>query len=203
CVVVAVFTEDGQLMWVVICRIESGWLIYCGNNPLNKVDPTGLFTIALPFPITLPIPYIPLLPPIPIVPNLNMSDNNDSDLEVHKEKNKEILKEMQTNPPNHLDYKPPKNFDGKKTKTSRGSGWKYKKGNIWVPDDHKGTHDPHWDVQHPDGTYDPVYPDTGAYDDLFNQFLDWIDNIFNGSEDNQVPYDPQYDIDGDGTQDLI
>lgn len=31
---------------------------------------------------------------------------------------------------------------------------------IWepVPDGHKGTHDPHWDQQFPDGTHKPKYP---------------------------------------------
>ena len=27
-----------------------------------------------------------------------------------------------------------------------------KNGDIRAPDDHNGTHAPHWDVQHPDGT---------------------------------------------------
>ena len=39
-------------------------------------------------------------------------------------------------------------------------GYKDKKGNYWepVPDGHKGYHDPHWDVQHPDGSHTPKYP---------------------------------------------
>ena len=36
--------------------------------------------------------------------------------------------------------------------------WPAKNGDVWVPDYHGGTHSPHWDVQHPDGTYAPVYP---------------------------------------------
>ena len=38
-------------------------------------------------------------------------------------------------------------------------GWPAKNGDVWVPDAHaEGSHSPHWDVQHPDGTYDTVYP---------------------------------------------
>jgi hypothetical protein len=41
-VVVFVFVENGQPMWVVMCRLENGWFIYCSNNPLVFVDPSGL-----------------------------------------------------------------------------------------------------------------------------------------------------------------
>ncbi len=27
-----------------------------------------------------------------------------------------------------------------------------------IPDGHKGTHDPHWDQQFPNGTHKPQYP---------------------------------------------
>ncbi len=38
-------------------------------------------------------------------------------------------------------------------------GWVDKNGNIWVPDDHCGTHAPHWDVQLEKGPgYRTVYP---------------------------------------------
>ncbi len=65
-------------------------------------------------------------------------------------------------PPNHPDFKPHKKKDGKKKipwKKNR-KGFPDKHGNYWEPvlDGHKGTHDPHWDVQHPDGTHTPVYP---------------------------------------------
>ncbi len=38
-------------------------------------------------------------------------------------------------------------------------GYLDKAGNYWepVPDGHKGTHDPHWDVQHSNGTHIPRY----------------------------------------------
>jgi hypothetical protein len=37
---------------------------------------------------------------------------------------------------------------------------KNKKGTYWEPvlDGHKGTHDPHWDVQKPNGSHTPTYP---------------------------------------------
>ena len=39
-------------------------------------------------------------------------------------------------------------------------GWPAKDGSYWepVPDGHKGTHDPHWDQQFPDGSHIPRYP---------------------------------------------
>jgi hypothetical protein len=66
--------------------------------------------------------------------------------------------DMKKNKPDHPDYVPPKNWNGEKVKTPRGSGWPAKNGDVWVPDDYKGTHAPHWDVQHKDGSYDDVYP---------------------------------------------
>ena len=59
-------------------------------------------------------------------------------------------------------------WDGKKKKSGGSSGWPHKNGDNWVPTDHKGTHDPHWDVQHPDGTHTPTYPESDAYNDIFN-----------------------------------
>lgn len=57
-------------------------------------------------------------------------------------------------------YFPPKNWSGKKVKNPNGPGYgyPYKHGNVWVPTSHNGTHAPHWDVQHPDGSHTPVYP---------------------------------------------
>lgn len=71
------------------------------------------------------------------------------------------LPDMKKNPPNHPDYKPPKKWDGKKVKTpdGNGSGWPAKNGDVWQPTDHNGTHAPHWDVQHKNGTHTPVYPE--------------------------------------------
>ena len=70
------------------------------------------------------------------------------------------MEDMKKNPPNHPGYEPPKsgarwvpnpNGDGK--------GWLDKKGRVWVPDNHDGTHAPHWDVQNEKGGgYTAVYP---------------------------------------------
>ncbi len=41
---------------------------------------------------------------------------------------------------------------------SKCKGWKDKAGDVWEPQTHGGTHVPHWDRQHPDGTHSPTYP---------------------------------------------
>lgn len=53
---------------------------------------------------------------------------------------------------------PKKNWDGKKAKHRRGWGWPDQKGNIWVPTGPNGHGGPHWDVQHPDGSYTNIVP---------------------------------------------
>ncbi len=57
-------------------------------------------------------------------------------------------------------YVPPKNGDGKKIPNPNGPGygWPDKKGSVWIPSGLNGHGGPHWDVEHPDGTYDNVYP---------------------------------------------
>ena len=75
-----------------------------------------------------------------------------------EEKEKE-LGDMKKNHPTHPNYKPPKNWNGKKVQMGDKIGWSAKNGDVWVPDAHaEGSHAPHWDVQHPDGTYHTVYP---------------------------------------------
>ncbi|GAB4035450.1 FG-GAP-like repeat-containing protein [Spirosoma jeollabukense] len=73
---------------------------------------------------------------------------------------KPSLEDMKKNPPNHPEYESPRGGDRKvRNPNGSGSGWIDKKGRIWVPDDHKGTHAPHWDRQEPKGgNYTPVYP---------------------------------------------
>ena len=73
---------------------------------------------------------------------------------------KRTLPDMKENPPDHPGYKPPKSGDQwVRNPNGRGMGWLDKKGSVWVPDDHNGTHAPHWDVQDPKGGgYTPVYP---------------------------------------------
>jgi hypothetical protein len=53
---------------------------------------------------------------------------------------------------------PKKNWNGEKVKHRRGFGWPDKKGSIWIPSGPNGHGGPHWDVQHPDGSYDNVLP---------------------------------------------
>ena len=68
------------------------------------------------------------------------------------------LKDLKDSPPNHPDYKPPKDGD-KKVNHPRGKGWIDNKGRVWIPDDHRGTHAPHWDVQPKKGPgYETKYP---------------------------------------------
>ena len=65
-------------------------------------------------------------------------------------------------PPTHPDFVPhKKKKDLEKIPWDKNNkGYPDKKGSYWepVPDGHKGTHDPHWDVQHPDRSHTPVYP---------------------------------------------
>jgi hypothetical protein len=81
-------------------------------------------------------------------------------LEVDEEESPTTLEDMKNNPPTHPDYKAPKKSDGKKVKNPNGpgSGWLDRKGDVWCPTDHKGTHAPHYDVQHKNGTHTTVYP---------------------------------------------
>ena len=185
----------------------GNWYVYCANNPLKYKDPNGLQTIALPWTNVAPLPYwvCPgyVYPAAPLddynVPN-NSVDNSD-DLSKRKERNKKILEKMKKEPPRHPDYKPPKNWDGKKKKAGDKSGWPHKNRDIWVPDDHNGTHDPHWDMQHPDGTHTPKYPESGAYDDILDMIMDFFHDLFKGNEENINPNNYNMDINGDGIPD--
>jgi RHS repeat-associated protein len=74
---------------------------------------------------------------------------------------KPTLPDMKQYPPDTWvpQYVPPKSGTRKvRNPNGRGSGWIDKKGDVWVPDDHNGTHAPHWDVQWPNGDYHTVYP---------------------------------------------
>jgi RHS repeat-associated protein len=70
------------------------------------------------------------------------------------------LDDMYETPPNHEGYKPPKSGpQWVRNPNGKGMGWLDKKGRVWVPDDHNGTHAPHWDVQNEKGGgYNTVYP---------------------------------------------
>jgi len=64
--------------------------------------------------------------------------------------------------PDHPDFVPHKKKKGlrKIPWNKNRKGYPDKNGNYWepVPDGHRGTHDPHWDQQHPDGSHTPKYP---------------------------------------------
>jgi hypothetical protein len=73
---------------------------------------------------------------------------------------KQPLEDMKKKPPNHPEYEAPKSGDRKvRNPNGSGKGWVDRKGRVWVPDEHDGTHAPHWDRQEPKGGgYTPVYP---------------------------------------------
>src|SRR6185437_9068776 len=75
---------------------------------------------------------------------------------------KPTVPEMKKSPPNTWtpEYKPPKSgARWQKTPKGDGAGWVDKNGDVWVPDDHKEAHAPHWDVQWKSGKdYHTVYP---------------------------------------------
>ncbi|MBW7675116.1 RHS repeat-associated core domain-containing protein [Chryseobacterium chendengshani] len=77
-----------------------------------------------------------------------------------KDKKKPTLPEMKESPPDHPEFKAPKGGNKKvRNPNGRGTGWLDNKGRVWVPDDHNGTHAPHWDRQEPKGGgYSTVYP---------------------------------------------
>jgi len=65
-------------------------------------------------------------------------------------------------PPEHPDFTPhKKKKDAEKIPWNKNrKGYPDKNGDYWepVPDGHKGTHNPHWDVQHPNVDHTPKYP---------------------------------------------
>ncbi|HLB43338.1 MAG TPA: polymorphic toxin type 37 domain-containing protein [Gammaproteobacteria bacterium] len=57
-------------------------------------------------------------------------------------------------------FVPKKNWDGRKIRNPNGPeyGWPDEKENVWVPTGPNGHGGPHWDVEHPDGSYENVFP---------------------------------------------
>jgi RHS repeat-associated protein len=71
---------------------------------------------------------------------------------------KPSIGDLKKSPPNHPDYKAPKSGP-RSVKHPRGKGWVDRDGRTWIPDDHGGTHAPHWDVQPKKGPgYETKYP---------------------------------------------
>ncbi|SHI78941.1 hypothetical protein SAMN05443429_104173 [Cruoricaptor ignavus] len=87
------------------------------------------------------------------------NENLLSDDNKGPEKGK-TLKDLKESPPDHPEYKAPKGGARKvKNPNGKGSGWIDKDGREWVPTDHGGTHNPHWDRQEPKGGgYTNIYP---------------------------------------------
>lgn len=86
--------------------------MYCRNNPLKYIDPSGLISITLPLPwqITIPIPALPNTITPPFLPTLiiDQSSNWSEHPEITDQEGetKELLKEMQSQPPGDPDYEP-------------------------------------------------------------------------------------------------
>lgn len=78
---------------------------------------------------------------------------------------RKLTPEMRDNPPNVPGYKPPKGGPRLvKNPNGQGNGWLAKDGKVWVPTDHNGTHNSHWDVQDPStGKHEPVYPPNSTF----------------------------------------
>jgi hypothetical protein len=163
-----------------VLRNGLNWYVYCENNPLKFVDKTGLLPIALPWIDIIPLPtwicpgYIFPSPAVDALEDYNTHNSKEDEKakEAARQQGKlKILDKMNKEPPRHPNFKPPKNWDGKKKKGPDGKYyWTDKKGRRWVPHVDK-KHDPHWDVQKPKGGYkhyDDVYPEDGAYNDVYN-----------------------------------
>ena len=85
------------------------------------------------------------------------------DLEVeNNDTNKEFVDAQAPGLPTENDgFVPKKNWDCRKIKHRRGFGWPDNRGDVWIPTGPNGHGGPHWDVQHPDGTYENVFPGGG------------------------------------------
>lgn len=90
------------------------------------------------------------------------SETNDGTDEDSQEEDTGSCPVNKENEPNHPDFIPHKKKKGlqKIPWNKDRKGFPDKDGDYWepVPDGHKGTHDPHWDRQHPDGNHTPTYP---------------------------------------------
>jgi len=77
-----------------------------------------------------------------------------------EEKKDPSLEDLKKSPPDHPEYESPKSGDRKvRNPNGKGTGWVDSNGRVWVPDDHNGTHAPHWDRQEPKGGgYTKIYP---------------------------------------------
>ncbi|MFZ4454999.1 MAG: polymorphic toxin type 37 domain-containing protein [Bacteroidales bacterium] len=95
-----------------------------------------------------------------IIGLLNQAGGRAGKKAANGDSSKPSLEDMKDSPPDHPDYKAPKSGARKvRNPNGSGSGWIDRKGRVWVPEDHDGTHGPHWDRQNPKGGgYERVYP---------------------------------------------
>ncbi len=168
-------------------RESGGNNLYCfaANYAINGIDPFGLSLpaydsvdanpeIALDPDVfgAMPNAPKPLPVPLPLPPtgasNCEMK-SDPPDLDYCVKTCKESLdakrldrvgyrecvrKCMRSFPPKDKRYKAPKKGPKKTSK-----GWEDKSGDVWEPATHDGTHRPHYDVQHRNGTHTPIYPE--------------------------------------------
>ena len=105
---------------------------YCENNPVNTIDPLGLFAIRTSYEAV----YFDHA-------NMHQSTN------------------PKDSPPDHPDFVPPKKGNKKvKNPNGKGYGWVDQKGNVWIwtPGMHGGDG---WIIQHPNGDHRHAYPGGG------------------------------------------
>ena len=113
---------------------------YCGNNPVNRIDPYGNSFIA--------IAGLSLL--IIGVVFGTSGDTNNKDGYVDSKKM----------PPPETGYKPPKkkpNPEKVPNPNGQGNGWPAMDGGVWIPDNNQDG-GPGWVVQYPDGSHEHRYP---------------------------------------------
>lgn len=136
---------------------------YVGGNPVGYVDPQGLAAQAICF-INLPVCTSLTQALVNGVAIGVGAWGISEDWDRYNNYNEGACPVTKEDEPNHPDFKRHKKKRGLQSipwmKGKGRKGFPDKKGDYWepVPDGHKGTHDPHWDVQHPNGNHTPVYP---------------------------------------------
>ena len=141
---------------------------YVGGNPFNFIDPRGLnFAAAEAGAISGTFICGPACGVIGSITGFGAgawvtNEFWDWYLNESTEPEPESCPVSKDKEPNHPNFTPNKKKKGnqKIPWNKNKKGFPDKNGDYWepVPDGHKGTHDPHWDVQHPNGTHTPVYP---------------------------------------------
>ena len=142
----------------------SNIFVYVHNSPTNLIDPMGLYedilavgwAIAIAEPSPVGEIIMAAATTAALIGQLVTPDQVDVfNYNVCTEAPDET-KEYEDKEGNKYKYKPPKNYDGKPD--SEGN-YPTKGRDTWGPKTtHGGSHSPHHDIQHPNGTHTPVYP---------------------------------------------